>query len=219
MSVVFVGIPVIDGKPHWKTVDSLLAEQLYCQQRGVYLLVQWEVGCSLIGDARNRLAKRFLARKECREMVFVDADISWPPGSLHTLIKSRKDVIGGTYRPKQDEVRFHIHGKVEKRGRLYSVGGLPGGFIKISRRALNRMVPKAKAYLASDDTKTHDFFPMGFYRGTYYGEDYGFCRLWKQAGGEVFLDPGLHIRHHEAGNVYEGDLQEWLRSCDGAVNV
>jgi hypothetical protein len=212
-------MPDIDGKPHWKTVDSLLAEQLFCSQVGVHLLVEWEVGCSLIGDARNKLAKRFLARKECREMVFVDADISWPPGSLHALVKTRKDVIGGTYRPKQDEVRFHIHGKVERRGPLYSVGGLPGGFIKIGRRAFNRMIPKAKAYLASDDTVTHDFFPMGFYRGTYYGEDYGFCRLWRQCGGEVFLDPRLRVRHHEAGHVYEGDPHEWLRSRDGAVNV
>lgn len=208
MRLVFVGIPVLDGKPHYKMVDSLLAEQLHCSTQGVHLLVEWEVGCSLIGDARNRLAKRFLATKEAKEMVFVDADISWAPGSLLRLVKSRKDVIGGTYRAKQDEVRFHVHGKAEKVGRLYRVGGLPGGFIKISRRAFVKMRPRG--YLASDNTVTHDFFPMGFHRGTYYGEDYGFCRLWRQSGGEVFLDPSIHLRHHDSMSVYTGDPAEWL---------
>lgn len=212
MSVVFVGIPVIDGKPHYKTVDSLLAEQLYCSQKGIHLLVEWEVGCSLIGDARNKLAKRFLAQPECKAMVFVDADISWPPGSLYTLIKSSKDVIGGTYRPKQDEVRFHVLGKARKRGGLYVVDGLPGGFIKISRRAFNRLQPKAKAYLAADETKTYDFFPTGYYRGVYWGEDYGFCRLWRQCGGEVFLDPSLRLRHHDGSSYYTGNPEEWLRA-------
>jgi len=212
VSVIYIGIPVIDGKPHWKTVDSLLAEQLHCSQQGIHLLVEWEVGCSLIGDARNRLAKRFLAIKECDCMVFVDADMSWRPGSLLKLVKSRKDVIGGTYRPKQDEVRFHIHGKAEKVGRLYRVGGLPGGFIKISRKALERLTPHTKGYLASDDTVTHDFFPVGFHRGTYYGEDYGFCRIWQQAGGEVFLDPSIELRHHDGGQVYTGSPRKWLEA-------
>lgn len=208
MRLVYVGIPVIDGKPHYKTVDSLLAEQLHCSTQGVHLLVEWEVGCSLIGDARNRLAKRFLATKEAKEMVFVDADISWPPGSLLRLVKRRKDVIGGTYRAKQDEVRFHVHGKAEKVGRLYRVGGLPGGFIKITRKAFGRMRPRG--YLASDNTVTHDYFPMGFHRRTYYGEDYGFCRLWRQSGGEVFLDPSIRLRHHDSMSVYTGDPVEWL---------
>jgi len=206
--LVFVGIPVIDGKPHYKTVDSLLAEQLCCSRQGVHLLVEWEVGCSLIGDARNRLAKRFLAQKECREMVFVDADISWPPGSLLKLVKSRKDVIGGTYRPKVPDVRFHVHGKAERDGRLYRVGGLPGGFIKISRKAFSSMKPRG--YLASDGSVTHDYFPMGFHRGTYFGEDYGFCRLYRQSGGTVWLDPSLKLRHHDGGQVFVGDPAEWL---------
>ena len=210
MSVIYIGIPVIDGKPHTGTVDSLLAEQVLAISKGVHLLVEWEVGCSLIGDARNRLAKRFLATKECKAMVFVDADVSWQPGSLLKLAQSRKDVIGGTYRSKQDDVHFHVHGKAQKRGALYTVDGLPGGFIKISRRAFGRM--KTKAYLASDGTPTQDYFPMGFHRGTYYGEDYGFCRLYRASGGEVFLDPSIRIRHHDGMRAFEGDPKEWLEA-------
>ena len=58
--LVCVGIPTIDGKPHAQTVDSLLAEQLLGYGRGVHFLVLWEVGCSLIGVARNKIARSFL---------------------------------------------------------------------------------------------------------------------------------------------------------------
>lgn len=199
----------MDGKPHYATVDSLLAEQLFCQQHGVHLLVEWEVGCSLIGDARNRLAKRFLALKQAKEMVFVDADMSWSPGSLYRLIRSRRDVIGGTYRPKTDELRFHVHGRAERVGSLYSVDGLPGGFIKISRKAFETLRPKA--YRGTDGTPTRDFFPMGWHRGSYYGEDYGFCRLWRESGGDVWLDPSIILRHHDGMVTYSGDPRTWLK--------
>lgn len=207
MTAVFVGIPVMDGKPHYATVDSLLAEQFLALQEGVHLLIEWEVGCSLIGDARNRLVKRFLATN-CTDMVFVDADLSWPPGSILKLVKSRKEVIGGTYTVKQPNGKFHVHGKVEKVGKLYRVKGLPGGFIKMRRSAFGRM--KTKSYQGIDGTGTRDFFPMGFHRGTYYGEDYGFCRLYREAGGEIWLDPSIALRHHDSMTAYHGKLVEWL---------
>lgn len=215
MTTVVIGIPVIDGKPHYATVDALLAEQFLAREEGVHLLVEWEVGCSLIGDARNRLAKRFLATKGASCIVFVDADISWPAGSLLSLAKQRKDVIGATYRTKtDDEIRFHVHGNAEKSGKLFKVGGLPGGFIKISRRAFGRMSPRA--YMGGDGTPTRDFFPMGWHRGCYYGEDYGFCRLYRRSGGIIWLDPTIRLRHHDSMSSYEGDPLEWLRSRDGA---
>jgi hypothetical protein len=212
--IIYVAVPVLDGKPYAAMVDSLLAEQMFCQQRGAHLLVDWEIGCSLIGDARNRLTKRFLATREAKAMVFVDADMSWPTGALFRLARSRKDVVGGTYRPKQDEMRFHIFGRVEKIGAFYRVGGLPGGFIKISRRAFEAMAPRA--YLASDGTPTRDYFPMGWHRGRYFGEDYGFCRLWRETGGDVWLDPTIQLRHHDGMTVFAGDPKAWLKEhCNG----
>ncbi len=218
MSVVVIGVPVIDGKPHYATVDALLAEQFLARERGVHLLVEWEVGCSLIGDARNRLAKRFLATKGADALVFVDADISWPAGALLKLAETRKDVVGATYRTKtDDEVRFHVHGKAERVGKFYTVSGLPGGFIKISRRAFGRMNPKA--YAGTDGTPTRDYFPMGWHRGCYYGEDYGFCRLYRKSGGVVWLDPSIQLRHHDGMRAFSGDPLEWLRARDGHHDV
>lgn len=208
--LVCVGIPTIDGKPCANTVDSLLAEQFIGLQQGVHIIVVWEIGCSLIGAARNLIAKRFLEGKaDC--LVMVDADISWKGGDLARLASRPEDVIGATYRTKTDsQVVFHVHGKAEPVGDLYRVDGLPGGFMKISRRALEAI--PANQYDHHDGTPVSDYFPTGFHDGRFYGEDYGFCRLWRETGGDVWLDPSIKLRHHDGMRAFSGDPLEWLKS-------
>jgi hypothetical protein len=207
--LVYVGIPVIDGKPYATLVDSLLAEQLRGFAKGVHFLVDWEIGCSLIGHARNKLAKRFLDTKEADCIVYVDADISWKRGELIKLAERQEDVIGGTYRGKVDVVKFHVRGPVEVDGNLYRVGGLPGGFLKVSRNALNKI--DATQYTDGAGTLLRDYFPTGVHDGTFYGEDYGFCRLWNESGGTVWLDPDIRLKHQDGNRFFEGDPREWLK--------
>lgn len=212
--LICVGIPTIDGKPYTNLVDSLLAEQLIGFQQGVHILVQWEVGCSMIGVARNKLAKRFLDTKGAAAMVFVDSDISWKGGDLIRLALRPEDVVGATYRAKRDDDYFHVRGTPRKAGDLYKVDGLPGGFIKISRRAYERI--PANRYKDLEGVEWADYFPTGFYDGTIWGEDYGFCRQWREAGGDVWLDPSIHLRHHDGLKFYTGDPVPWLESAANA---
>jgi hypothetical protein len=208
--LIYVGVPVLDGRPYAPMVDSLLAEQLLGHDKGVHLIVDWEIGCSLIGVARNRIAKRFLALQQAACLVFVDADISWTGGRLAALAQRPEPVIGGTYRAKREEVRFHVYGAAQPRDDLYLVDGLPGGFLKIDRSVFGAV--KADAYLEDDGSETKDYFPSGFHDGRFYGEDYGFCRLWREAGGDVWLDPSIRLRHHDGLMAYAGDPRVWLES-------
>ncbi len=208
--LVCVGIPTIDGKPCANTVDSLLAEQLLGFQQGVHLLVIWEVGCSLIGVARNKIARRFLDTKGAEFLVFVDSDMSWTGGDLVKLAKRPQDVVGGTYRAKRDDDYYHVRGMPRAEGDLHEVEGLPGGFLKISRSAFERT--QAQLYTDQDGREMRDYFPTGFHEGTIWGEDYGFCRLWREAGGQVWLDASLKLRHHDGLKAYAGDPQKWLES-------
>jgi len=208
--LVCIGIPTIDGKPCAQTVDSLMAEQFIGFHQGVNILVIWEIGCSMIGVARNKIARRFLQSKgDC--LVFVDSDISWKGGDLIRLAKSPEKVIGATYRAKRDDDYFHVRGTPEKRGDLWKVDGLPGGFIKIAREAFEA-IPAAE-YEDLDGTKTKDFFPTGMHEGAIWGEDYGFCRLWRETGGDVLLDPTIILRHHDGLKAYSGDPLPWLESA------
>jgi hypothetical protein len=211
--LVYVGIPVFDGKPYAAMVDSLLAEQLKGFGEGVHFLVDWEPGCALIGHARNKLARRFLNTKEADCIVFVDADISWSTGQLTSLAKRPEDVIGGTYRLKQDDVTFHVRGPVEAEGALYRVGGVPGGFMKVSRRAFDKT--NAQQYQCGPHVLA-EYFPTGIMDGSFFGEDYGFCHIWGKSGGTIWLDPSIRLRHHDGMRHYEGDPAQWLRSVHAA---
>lgn len=206
--LVCVGIPAIDGRVVSRTVDSLLAETLIGAKQGVYFYVMWEIGCSLIGVARNKLARRFLETKEADCLVFVDADISWKGGELARLAKQPHDVIGGTYRAKTEDEKFHIRGNPEWSGDLLKVDGLPTGFLKISRSAFQQI--PAATYTDDAGRVMRDYFPIGIHDGQMWGEDYGFCRLWREAGGAVLLDPSLILRHHDGLRTYSGDPLDWL---------
>lgn len=215
MSLIYVGIPSIDGKPCVATVKSLLSEQLLAQREGVYLLVEFLCGCSLIGHARNMVASRFLGVPECQQMVFVDADIGWKAGDLVKLAKMPQPVIGATYRTKEPTERFHYHKPLEKVGSLYRVGGVPTGFLKIDRSVFEDLRNNTQAYEGPDGV-LHNYFPTGFHDGVMYGEDFGFCRLWREHGGEVWLDPSINLRHYDGFQQFSGDAEEWLRNNNGA---
>lgn len=207
--LVCVGIPSIDGKACANTVDSLLAETVLGFGQGVHFLVKWELGCSLIGVARNKLAKTFLGIPEADCLVMVDSDVSWPGGTLARLAKHPHDVIGGTYRAKTGDVRFHARNLLEKQGDLYRVEGVPGGFMKISRRALETM--RADAYREESGREMRNWFPTDMHGGEVWGEDYGFCRQWRASGGSVWLDASLDVRHHDGiRTVYSGDAAKWM---------
>jgi hypothetical protein len=210
--LVCIGLPCIDGRPYAGTVDSLLAEQVRGYGKGVHFLILWEIGCSLIGVARNRIADRFLNETKADALVFVDADISWKAGDLAKLAVSPHDVIGGTYRTKTDDVKFHLRGEPVKDGDLYRVEGLPGGFIKISRKAFETV--DAAPYSDEAGHEMRDFFPVGMHEGRMWGEDYGFCRLYGEAGGQVWLDPSIKLRHHDGNRFYDGDFEAWLERIE-----
>lgn len=210
--LICVGIPVHDGRPYAQLVDSLLSEQLIGLGQGVHILPIWEIGCALIGIARNKLALKFLQIPQADCMVFVDADISWKGGDLIKLAKRPEDVVGATYRAKRPDEYWHVFGEPEPVNDLYKVDGLPGGFMKVSRQAFEQM--PAAAYLDVDGQQCLDYFPTGIFEGRLYGEDYGFCRLWREVGS-VWLDPSIKLRHHDGLNVYTGDPAEWLRQRNG----
>lgn len=217
--LVVVGIPCFDGKPLQQTVDSLLAEQFVCSRQGVHLLVMWESGIPYVCVARNHLADRFLKTREADCMVQIDADMSWEPGELLRLIRQPHDVIGGTYRPKIPEVKFHVdanENRPVKVGDLWKVDGLPGGFLKTTRAAFERI--KTRQYLRENGEPISDYFPTGWLGDRYFQEDYGFGWLYRMNGGTVWLDPTLKLRHHSGlSGTFVGDAAEWMDETYGAV--
>jgi hypothetical protein len=49
----------------------------------------------------------------------------------------------------------------------------------------------------------------------WWGEDYSFCRRWREKCGDIWLVPDLSLDHHKDGKVYAGNYHEYLTAQYG----
>ena len=216
---IAVAIPCYDGRVCAATMDSLLGEQLIAHSRGHVLDVARLEGCSSIPSARNILAHDFLKSRSDR-LVFVDSDMAWEPGALTDLATCSHDIIGGSYRLKNESGDFIVRwlpGEAplwaDKEGAI-PVAGLGTGFLAISRKALQDIMATFPARTYKDGERNpYAFFEMPFANSTMWGEDYWFCEMARSAGIDIHCLPELNLTHIAAPNLgFTGRLGDWLRN-------
>lgn len=211
---IFVGIPTIDGKVCAETAQALLAEQVVLALKGHRLTTGFTVGCSLITHARNDVCANFLA-SGADILVFIDADIGWEPGAVLKLVETGEDVVGGAYPYKKAEEGYPVAwlGNTAEPGPngLIAVGALPGGFLAVTRAALERIAEAEPARVYTWGGKQlYAYFEAPFIDGRLYGEDVYFCASWRHVGGKVWLRPDLVLTHVGGVNSYTGCVGDWL---------
>lgn len=203
---VYIATPVHDGKPFAEHVDSLIRTIPVLLQSGIAYTHDFLIGNALVHDARNKLVARFVA-SPATDLFFIDADICWLPDDFVKLLMSPHDVIGGAYRQKRTDVElYNAAGLKEGTTELMEVDYLGTGFLKIRRRAIERLQRKHDdlRYLGLEGEKCWGLFDTRIGDGKIVGEDVVFCRRWRAAGGKVFLMPNLALghlgTHNHAGN-------------------
>lgn len=157
-----------------------------------YYLLQ---GNCHVDDARNRVAQAFL-KSDCTHLLFLDADVSWQPEALLALCRHDLPVVGGVY-PKRrdtDEIPCRLLDGATPENGLLEVEGLPTGFLKISREALEKVAEVSESY-NSDGETTHLIFQRTLENGTRWGGDLNFCNVWRRLGGKVYADVTLRLGH------------------------
>lgn len=216
---VLAAVPAYDGKICVETVRALLHEQGVAHLAGVEFQAVFLPGCSLITMARNQIVGDFLA-SDADRLVFVDADVAWEPGALLRLAAHPVGFVGGAYRLKQvpeaypvawlaDRAELHA----DPATGLLEVESLPGGFLALSRGVFERFraFHTDRGY-AHQGFVGHAYFTAPFKNGRLYGEDTAFCADWREAGGQVWLDPTLTLTHVGGTNHYTGQIGSWLKA-------
>lgn len=197
MRHLFIATPSHSGDVACLYLKSLLDTWPGLVTNNIAMTHQFIVGDALVHDARNRLVGWFL-ESDCTDLLFIDADLGWEAAGALRLAMSPHDVIGGAYPQKSDEhEKYNVAGLRPTATGLIEVDYIGTGFLKISRKALEKLVklhPETK-YHDRDGRPCWGLFQAPIEDGRITGEDAWFCRKWREAGGKVFCDPNITFWH------------------------
>jgi len=214
---IFIAVPSFDKKIFANCHQSLMNALQVLLAKEIPFEFCYEVGLPYISMARNNLARKFM-ESDCTAMVFIDADVGFAPGAFYDLIMSEEDLIGGAYPKKQDAEEYAVRLKKGDDENAILVNGvlqaegLATGFMKISRSALEQLQTAHPELVYADGIsgkKTYNFFGEYIKDGRMYYDDFGFCHLWEQLGGTMWVLPNITFTHTGSRN-YEGNLHEYL---------
>lgn len=141
-----------------------------------------------VASKRNELVARFLAaRPKLSWLLFLDADMLFPPFTVRRLLKWQKGVVSGVYGYKNAEKGYRVTAEPAQseavmahamRG-LVEVKWVGAGCLMIQRRVV-------------EDLVTHPWFEAN---PEDIGEDIAFCEKVRAAGEKVWLDAEFVVGH------------------------
>jgi len=219
---LFIGVPTYRGIQCPQFLDSLEVLSLALKAGGIGFTFNMLKGSCYVQSARNDLVDTFL-KSDSTHLLFLDDDISYSPESVLELLALDVDVVAGIYPMKTDEERYPVVVYTDDNGvpALAENGcikafGLPTGFILIRREVFSKIKKEYPQYAYTDvqhgkpNTEKHDFFPQGVKGGRWWGEDYAFCNLWRDMGGELWVYPNIDFVHYSADKEYRGNYHKFL---------
>jgi hypothetical protein len=201
-------------------IKSLVASLRLCWEVGIDAGLLPVEGDSYIGRARNSIMTQVYDKTDTTDLIFIDSDESWEPEDVLRLMMSDKAVVGGTYPLKNNWARWSHTCVIAPSGapmgdaktkELLCVA-IPAGFMRISRKAMDLM---AEAYpekmfvpgSAMGKDPIYEWFGERF-------EDSVFCQRYRDAGGEIWLQPNLTIKHYGT-EEHSGNYSDFLQRQPG----
>ena len=170
---------------------------------------------ALVQRARNDIVQLAL-ELNVDDLVFVDADVDWKPEDFMKLLSYDADMVGGVYPKKGDEEQYPVKLKnsgyqIQDSG-LLEVEGLPMGFTRITKRALQMIWDESREYREPHKEKLiRMVFDININEDGYLvSEDIAFCEKWKGMGGKLYLDPSIDLAH-VGTKRWIGNFSSWIQ--------
>jgi hypothetical protein len=158
---------------------------------------------SWLPRSRDLIVSRFLASGR-DYLLSVDSDIGWATSDIEELLAAKRELISGAYCKKDGRGKVVVTlapGETWSCERLLRCDTVPAGFFLMARAAAERMTERYRPLRYRTDegeetTALHwPFFDLGAPWGTAWGEDSSFCRRFREIGGEIWMHPGVVLRH------------------------
>lgn len=222
---VAISVPCYKGVVPIDWVCSFSQTQSELAAHGVQSYLQVRMGSGLIHATRNELVHTAMKDANMTHILFVDDDILWKADDVLRLLawSEKHAFVCGVYPARQDTPTFFVdlvtnNGKiVQSQDGLLKAKGVPGGFMMLRRDVfetpeLRAQAPATKPTMG--DLKgelVHGYFDYLHEGLTGAGEDISFCRRWVRAGGEIWVDPAIKLKHVGV-KAYNHDYIDYLKS-------
>lgn len=197
---VVIAIPAYTGTVHLGCMRSLMADVLTLAKRGDAVSIIDECHGAEIDTARAQIVAEFMAGNGTH-LVMVDSDLCWSAGGITRLVDHGKEFCVGAYPHRRDPITWPMHlfdGPQVLVDGLLEVKAAPGGFVCVTRAALERMVESYRDLEFYSSKTTHRIWALfdHVWDGkTRLSEDLSFCRRWRELGGKIWLDPSITVGH------------------------
>lgn len=209
-------------RPTRPFLDSLESSLSAVEEAGwQHAFVQFQ-GNPYISNARADMTRKALDAN-ADVIMYLDYDLSWNPEDMVKILSTKDLVVAGTYRFKNDSGEYMGTLLPDLRGQLQvnsdgciKAESAPAGFLKVHKDAVSIFARKYPELLYGDPMKPYiDLFNHGAIDGTWYGEDYAFCKRWRGTGNDVWICPDLNLNHHSQDRIYEGNFHKHLIEYGG----
>ena len=183
---IVVGMPVLD-KIEAETVGSLVNMLSYT--RGHTLFYLPSMGNTTVHESRNYLVSASYKKlPDFNYILFVDADMVFPPNTLETLLEYKKEIVGVLYTERikgkaQNIFKYNSSNDTYSRynivptGELHKTGAIGAGILLVERSVFDKI---RNPWFFYDVDKS---------------EDVNFCHRARMCGFDIYCDTKLIIGH------------------------
>lgn len=154
---LYIGLCSNRSGPTWELHKALEFAAVELFSKG-WLVTKGRAGSSDIEDGRNQLFTHFYNNPQFTDALFVDDDVHWDNGAVWRLVNHPVDFVLGAYPKRMDGEGFPISmldepieyvdpvtGEPDPTNGLLKIAGGPGGFLRITRAAAEKIVAAEQA--------------------------------------------------------------------------
>lgn len=205
MTKLFVASPTYDGRVDAKFALALVETFAALAANGVQMQLYFDSGGTLLVSSRNRIMDVFL-QSDCTHILCVDSDLAWRGEAVIRALRADVAFVAGVY-PSRKNTGFVFTPTLNPDGTLRAskgmleMEGVPAGFMLLTRECIEtiRKAHPQREYVDKPPGGTpknmFSFFNTEVIDGVFWGEDYVFCKLAREAGFVIHVIPDIVFDH------------------------
>jgi hypothetical protein len=200
MPGILFATPMYGGMCHERFFQSSLRTAISLTAAGLDFDWLTERNESLVHRARMEMTATFL-RGDATHLFWIDGDIEFEPEHVAALWNMQVDIACGVYAMKKRDAQWYAAWKdgelvkdLDRFDGPTEVDYAGTGFLLIRREVIEKLAAAAPSWEGANGP-VPALFMTPIHNGALESEDYHFCRIAREAGYRIMMDPGVRLKH------------------------